>query len=77
MKIIKNWYKGKRVQLNKDEPDTYGGLNVIHEYETDYHWTAKIVRTIVTFYMLQWKWVWATMFSSFGAYLGFLKALSS
>ena len=77
IKIIKNWYNGKQVRADNGEPETLGGIGVLPEYTTEYHWTTKVARVIVGFYLLHWKWVWGTMFSTFGAYIGFLKAFSS
>lgn len=74
--LIRNWYCGKQVEKYNEEPKNYGGIKVIPEYSVEFHWSAKGVRLIVNFYLRHWQWVWGAMFSSIGAYFGFLKAFS-
>lgn len=64
MKISKpfnQWYNGKDVRTNPDEPDTLGGMSVMHAHTKKVHWTAKIARSLVAFYLIHWKWLWGIL----------------
>lgn len=54
---IKGWYNGT-TRPYENEP---GSPIMILGFNTDYHWTALVVRAIVQFYLAHWKWVWTTM----------------
>lgn len=58
---IRNWYKGE-VKIHK---------NVVGIY-TKRHWSAKVARYIVNFYLKNWKWLWSAFF---GLVLGYIKLL--
>lgn len=45
-KKIQQWYEGKNVRVDPDEPDNIGGLRVLHDTEKEYHWSAKIAHRL-------------------------------
>ncbi|TXI36782.1 MAG: hypothetical protein E6Q59_08840 [Nitrosomonas sp.] len=55
---ICRWYSGYHVIVDPDEPDTIGGLGVIHKTRKEFHWTAKLARSMVAFYLKYWQWLW-------------------
>lgn len=53
------WYSGYDVRVDADESDIgCGGLGVMHETRKEFHWTAKLVRSIAVFYFKYWQWLW-------------------
>lgn len=73
---IKNWYNGKQMRIDPAEPETIGGMGVFHEYTTEFHWSAKLVRSFMAFYRFHWQWFWTTVIAAVAAYIGFLQAFS-
>lgn len=59
-KQLRQWYNGKYVPVDTDEPDTIGGMSVLHETKKEFHWSAKIFRSFVFFYFHHWQWLWGT-----------------
>jgi len=57
---FKSWWNGKQVPVDPDEPETMGGLGVLHETVTIRHWTSTVAHCVVNFYLTHWKWVWPT-----------------
>lgn len=57
-KWIKRWYNGESVM---ESPSTVGMIVMTPLPYTRYHWTAKLVRTCVAFYLANWKWIWTTV----------------
>jgi hypothetical protein len=47
IELIKSWYKGTPV-------DVSGFINPYFKR----HWTAKLARLIVGFYLRYWQWLW-------------------
>ena len=64
---IKQWYNGKRVKIDNGQPDTIGGLPVMQDYRTEYHWTARLVRAIFGFCGTHWQWLITTAISIIAA----------
>jgi len=62
LKTIRNWYSGE-VKVHQ---------NVVGIY-TKRHWTAKVARHMVTFYLKNWQWLWSTFFIIIGLYFGYIK----
>jgi hypothetical protein len=54
---LKNWYGGELV-IEPNEPDSVFILPLMYKR---YHWTAKAARTVVSFYLRHWQWVWGTI----------------
>ena len=59
-KQLRQWYNGKDIPVDPDEPDTIGGMRVLHETKKEFHWSARIFRSFVSFYFRHWQWLWGT-----------------
>ena len=59
---ISNWFHGIYIPYNN--PPGAGVFIVGGYYER--HWTAKVVGTVVGFYLLHWKWLWTTALALLG-----------
>lgn len=62
---LKDWYNGKQIRVNPDEPDDLGGVSVIHDYYSEYHWTAKSARRFVVFHKANWVSFWLVLCAVF------------
>jgi hypothetical protein len=62
---IRQWYNGKDVRIDPDEPETIGGLGVIHETYKEFHWTAKSARYLVSFFLRYWQWICGSVLAIF------------
>jgi len=51
---LSKWYSGYNVRINPDEPETIGGLGVTHETRKEFHWTAKLARSVWEFLSVNW-----------------------
>jgi len=60
---IKNWWSGEVYYLEGVLP------GIRHKY----HWTAKAIHAIVSFYLNNWQWVWGTTIVIFGLIISYLK----
>ena len=56
-KPMHRWYFGETRDVGDPLP---GGQTLYFQH---YHWTAKVARGIVAFYLRNWKWVWTTLIS--------------
>lgn len=54
---LKDWYNGELV-IEPNEPDSVFILPLMYKR---YHWTAKAARTVASFYLRNWQWVWGTV----------------
>ena len=59
------WYSGKDIRVDTDEPETIGGLGVLHETYKEFHWSAKTAHSLVSFYIRHWQWLWGTVTAVF------------
>lgn len=71
IKHIKNWYNGE-VKIHEFDNNSDGSLYIMPMIYTEYHWTAKIARNIVSFYLKHWQWVWTTTLGFFTLYAAIL-----
>lgn len=46
--------------IDPDEPDTVGGMGVIHQYRTITPPLRRFARTLKKFYLAHWQWIWTT-----------------
>lgn len=52
---LNRWYSGYDVRVDPDKPDTgAGGLGVLHETKKEFHWTAKLARSVWEFSSGNW-----------------------
>ena len=57
LKKIRNWYEG---EIIPDANDPNSSV-VFIGWHTERHWTAKIARAVVEFYLREWKWIFGTL----------------
>jgi len=62
---IKRWYSGES-KSHEFENDPDSSLVIIPMPYTEYHWSAKIARAIVGFYLRHWQWVITTVIAIIG-----------
>ncbi len=67
MKWLSEWYNGKLVQPH-NPPDSY----LIFGPHFQYHWTARIARAVVAFYIKNWQWLWGTAIGLAGLWVAVL-----
>ena len=62
---IEKWYEGKEVKtFSEDDNNENGDFTMLVEFAKHRekpHWTAKVARVLVTFYMTNWKWIWGVI----------------
>ena len=61
VEYLRRWYCGETHDVGDPLP---GGQMLYFQH---YHWTAKVARGIVAFYLRNWKWVWTTLISAVSA----------
>ena len=66
---IKRWYGGE-IKLHEFENDPRSSVVIMPMIYTEFHWSAKIARAIVGFYMRHW--VWSTIIAVLGLYVAVL-----
>jgi hypothetical protein len=68
-KHIRRWYEG--IYVPPDNPPDSPVFMVMGHY--DRHWTSRLVRTAISFYLREWKWVWTFAVAVIGAIAAFAK----
>lgn len=68
---IKRWYEGE-TKMDEFKNDPNSSVFVMPLIYTEYHWTARIARSIVGFYFQHWKWLWPTAGTVLAACAAFL-----
>lgn len=62
---IKRWYSGEtKIDDLEVDPELPGFIGPM--IYTEYHWSAKIARIIINFYLQNWQWVWSTIIGALG-----------
>lgn len=68
---IQRWYNGESKIL--DFENEYDSSTIIMPFiYTEYHWSAKIARAIVSFYLRHWQWIWSTIMTGIGLYVAII-----
>jgi hypothetical protein len=62
---IVRWYGGEHVPPEND-PNSAVMFAMGHQ---QYHWSARLARRLVQFYLENWKWLWAPVFAGIIALL--------
>lgn len=62
MSKIQKWYEGKFTPYENDPNSRVFVMGWSYER----HWTARIARVLVDFYLREWKWIWGTAFAIVG-----------
>lgn len=60
LETIKSWYNGKEM-IQEFYNDPNSSVWIAPHFYTEYHWTAKAVRSLVGFYLRHWQWLWGTV----------------
>lgn len=69
--ILKRWYEGKFVIMEfANDPDSC--IIILPGVRREYHWTARLARSVVRFYILNWQWFWTMAASIAATIAGFL-----
>lgn len=68
LRQIKRWYQGE-TKLHEFENDPNSSVWFAPYPYTDHHWSAKVVRALVAFYLRNWQWVWATTIAVLSLYV--------
>jgi hypothetical protein len=68
---VRRWYSGNSV-VETFENDPSSTIFIAPMVYTDYHWTAKLARALVGFYLRHWQWVWSTVLTLAGLWLAVL-----
>ena len=66
--IFSGWWEGKLQEKSLDEIFDDSAVDMYSR-----HWTAVVARALVTFYLLEWKWLWVFALSALGLYFAYLK----
>lgn len=69
---IKRWYKGK-VTVHHFDNDKNSTVTIFPLIRVDYHWTAKIARYLVAFYLRHWQWILSTFIACGGLFVAYLR----
>lgn len=68
-KAIKRWYEG---EAKMTEAEVGPNHMFIPAAYTEYHWTARVARAVVQFYLTHWKWLWGAAITLLGIYVASL-----
>jgi hypothetical protein len=71
LKRIRRWYEGEgKIREFDNSPDS--SIFVMPLMYTEWHWSAKIARVLVAFYLRNWQWLWGTSIALLSLYVAFL-----
>ncbi|WP_343662385.1 hypothetical protein [Ralstonia sp.] len=56
---IKGWYQGE-TRLDDPFNDPNSPIFFVPAPRQEYHWSARIARTLIHFYLRNWQWFWVT-----------------
>jgi len=60
LKPIRRWYNGTpKTTVIENDPNSMVFFGPI--FSTEYHWTARLARALVAFYLKHWQWIWTTV----------------
>lgn len=62
----------KAEKIHDFENDLGNSVVIMPIIYTEYHWSAKIARAIVGFYLHHWQWVWSTAIGVIGLYVAII-----
>ncbi|MCK3776685.1 hypothetical protein MZK49_08060 [Ensifer sesbaniae] len=69
IKRAADWYEGKYVSY---ENDPHSRVFIVGGYY-ERHWTARVARTLVEFWLAHWQWTIGTMLALLGLYVTLIK----
>lgn len=59
LKRLSCWYNGE-TKMTEFHNDPSSGIVIGPGIYREYHWTAKVARKFVAFYLKHWQWFWGT-----------------
>ena len=71
LRKVWRWYEGTG-KTEEFENDRNSMCILGPRFYTEYHWTARVVRAVVSFYLAHWQWVWSTVLTLAGLWLAVL-----
>ncbi len=69
---LREWWDGKEVRADPDEPDTIGGPGVLHEYWNEKHWTSVSAHRFVAWHARNWVSFWTLVIAAIGVLVAYL-----
>lgn len=68
---LRRWYQGTPIVADLPNHRTGSVVFIGTPFVAGvrYHWSAKLVRAIVAFYLQYWKWIWSIVTSVVAAWL--------
>lgn len=74
MKRLNRWYNGE-TKIMEFENDPSSSVVIFPAFYTEYHWSAKIARALVAFYLKHWQWLWLAVVAVATLYYTYLGAV--
>lgn len=68
---FKRWYNGE-TKIREFDNDPNSSIVILPAVYTDYHWSAKVARSLVAFYLKHWQWLWGTAIALAGLWVAIL-----
>ncbi|KRG70440.1 hypothetical protein [Pseudoxanthomonas dokdonensis] len=68
-RAIERWYKGEIKETGGYQAP---GILLLPKRHVEYHWTARVARTLVAFYLKHWQWIWGSAIALLGIYVAYL-----
>ena len=56
---IQRWYHGEQ-RITEPDNDPRSAFVIMPSDYVEYHWSARIARALVGFYLKHWQWIWTT-----------------
>lgn len=72
---LREWWNGKDVRVDPDEPDTIGGPGVLHEYRNEKHWTSVSAHRFVDWHARNWIAFWGLLIAALTALVTLLAVI--
>lgn len=69
---LREWWDGKEVRVDPDEPDTMGGMGVMHDTVNVKSQTSKVAHRFVDWYSRNWVSFWTLVIAAIGVLVAYL-----
>ncbi len=69
---LREWWDGKDVRVDPDEPDTMGGMGVMHETVNVQSRTSKAAHRFVDWHSRNWVPFWGLVITAIGVLVAYL-----
>ncbi len=66
---IKRWYNGTPILEEHEDDEGGSSVSFLPMFYVEYHWTARVVRSVVAFYLRHWQWIFPFAVSVIGLLL--------